>query len=189
LNWRTSRRSVLRRQALTGVPFESPGDQESLFGTRRPRLELPRGSRGKTCASIWIDCGFRNRLGLAIRFSKTEPPSSGPWRSGGGPTLVRSASEAVKHPAGAGNPVLSRTCTGIHEVFWGPRRGANPPLIRGWFVRGSVYIPLLPDPVNLGIRCGWNRGVRQKALFDCLALSRRRAPCCDPSPELLRGAR
>ncbi len=85
-------------------------------------------------------------------------------RSVGGPTLLRSASEAVKHPLGAGNPVFSRTWDSIHELTWGPRRGANPPLIRRWFVRGVEFLtagtrPCQPEePLATAVRGGFRGG-------------------------------
>src|SRR4030095_16087233 len=88
-------------------------------------------------------------LDLLSGFQRPSRRSPDLHRSDGGPTLLRSASEAVKHPLRAGTRVISRAYTSIHELSWGSRRGASPPLIRGGFVRGSTFILLESDPVNL----------------------------------------
>ena len=128
MNWRTSR---LHRssslQALTGVLPSSSGEQESLFGTRRLRPWAASRQTGKRRAHpIELTAVSAIVLDLLSGFQRPSRRSPDLHQSGDGPTLLRSASEAVKHPLWAGTPVVSRTCTSIRAVFWRPSERTQP---------------------------------------------------------------
>jgi hypothetical protein len=106
-----------------------------------PRRSASRRIRKRRAHPIELTAVSAIVLDLLSGFQRPSRRPPDRHRSVGGPTLLRSASEAVKHPLWAGTSVVSRTYAGIHEFDWGSRRGASPPLIRGWFVRGvEVHI-------------------------------------------------
>jgi hypothetical protein len=113
------------------------GQEFAVRDTPPPRRSASRRIRKRRAHPIELTAVSAIVLDLLSGFQRPSRRSPNRHRSDGGPTLLRSASEAVKHPLWAGTSVVSRTYAGIHELDWGSRRGASPPLIRGWFVRGA----------------------------------------------------
>jgi hypothetical protein len=140
------------RQALTGVPAGSARAGVAVRDTPLPRRSASRQTPKKRAYPIELTAVSAIVLDLLSGFQRPSDRSPNRHRSDGGPTLLRSASEAVKHPLWAGTPVVSRTYVSIHELFWRPRRGASPPLIRGWFVRGVGVHIAAPRPCQPWVR-------------------------------------
>ena len=101
-------------------PMESGPNRSRCSGHAALARGLPRGSPGEGRAHpIELTAVSAIVLDLLSGFQRPSRRPPDRHRSVGGPTLLRSASEAVKHPAEGGNPVLSRTWTSIREVTWG----------------------------------------------------------------------
>jgi len=99
LNWRTSRPHRARIAGPHGRAVESSGEQESLFGTRRLRPWAASRQTGKRRAHpIELTAVSAIVLDLLSGFQRPSRRSPDLHQSGDGPTLLRSASEAVKHP-------------------------------------------------------------------------------------------
>jgi hypothetical protein len=140
------------RQALTGVPAGSARAGVAVRDTPPPRRSASRRIRKRRAYPIELTAVSAIVLDLLSGFQRPSDRSPNRHRSDDGPTLLRSASEAVKHPLWAGTSVVSRTYAGIHEFDWGSRRGASPPLIRGWFVRGAGLHTAAPRPCQPWVR-------------------------------------
>ena len=139
-------------QALTGVLAGSGSSRSRCSGHAAPHRSASRRIRKRRAYPIELTAVSAIVLDLLSGFQRPSRRSPDLHRSDGGPTLLRSASEAVKHPLWAGTSVVSRTYAGIHEFDWGSRRGASPPLIRGWFVRGVGLHTAAPRPCQPWVR-------------------------------------
>jgi hypothetical protein len=94
--------------------------------TPPPRRSASRRIRKRRAHPIELTAVSAIVLDLLSGFQRPSRRPSDRHQSVGGPTLLRSASEAVKHPLWAGTPVISRTCTSIHELSWRPSERTQP---------------------------------------------------------------
>jgi len=110
-------RACCRVQRRTGV---------AVRDTPSPRRSASRRIRKRRAHPIELTAVSAIVLDLLSGFQRPSRRSPDLHQSGDGPTLLRSASEAVKHPLEAGTPVISGTYTSIHEVFWRPSERTQP---------------------------------------------------------------
>ena len=114
-------------QALTGVPALVRLEAGvAVRDAPPPRRSASRRIRKLRAHPIELTAVSAIVLDLLSGFQRPSRRSPDLHRSDGGPTLLRSASEAVKHPLWAGTPVIPRTCTSIHELSWRPSERTQP---------------------------------------------------------------